>query len=185
MNKAVFLDRDGTIIEDMGYLSDIEGIKPFPEAAKAIKTLNDNGFKVIVITNQSGVARKLVTEDKVRQINQKVIDLFKSKGADLKGAYYCPHHPQIGEEPYKKNCNCRKPGPGMILAAAKEHDIDLKRSFMVGDKRSDVGAGKNCGLKTVFLTSSIFASKDEVKADYFAADMMQAAEWILKEEGKR
>ena len=114
MNKAVFLDRDGTIIEDVGYLNSPDQIQFIPGSIEAIKKLNLAGFKVIVVTNQAGVARGLIAEDMLQTIDKTLAKQILSGGAHLDGIYYCPHHPDHGLYPYKQNCNCRKPNPGML-----------------------------------------------------------------------
>ncbi|MFH1362501.1 MAG: HAD family hydrolase, partial [bacterium] len=131
MHKAVFLDRDGTIIEDVGYLNNPNDIKFIPGSIEAIKQLNKTGYKVIVITNQSGVARGLIAEDMLQTIDKTMQKHILSGGAHLDAIYYCPHHPDHGHYPHKQNCKCRKPNPGMLKKAAKDHNIDLNQSFMI------------------------------------------------------
>ncbi|MBI5078496.1 HAD family hydrolase, partial [Candidatus Saganbacteria bacterium] len=134
MNKAVFLDRDGTIIEDVGYLHSPAQIQFIPGSIEAIKTLNKAGYKVIVISNQAGVARGMVAEDMLQTIEKTMHKKILNGGASLDGSYYCLHHPEHGTYPYRQVCECRKPHPGLIRKAAKQHDIDLSQSFMIGDK---------------------------------------------------
>jgi len=184
MKKAVFLDRDGTINKDVGYPSKVEQISIFPEAVEAVKKLNKAGFKIFVITNQSGVARKIIKEDELGRIHAFIDGSFRKEGAVIDGIYYCPHHPDFGDAPYRMTCGCRKPLPGMILQAGKEHDIDLKGSFMVGDKSSDVEAGRGAGCTTVYLRNPKFPAGKGMKADLIANDLSEAAEWILKRESK-
>ena len=145
MNKAVFLDRDKTIIEDKeGYINDPTKVKLLPGAAEAIKKLNKNSFKVIITTNQSGVGRNYFTEKDLTLIHQKMIELLQKEGAHLDDIYYCPHHPE-------EACSCRKPLPGMIVEAAIEHDIDIKESYCIGDSERDIEAGKTAGCKTILI----------------------------------
>ena len=145
MNKAVFLDRDGTIIEDVGYLNTPDAIKFLPGSLEAIKQLKEAGYKVVVITNQAGVARGLVTEDMLQTIDKTLQKFILSGGAYLDGLYYCPHHPEHGLYPYKQDCQCRKPKPGLFKKAEKDLNIDLARSWMIGDKATDVEAGQRAG----------------------------------------
>jgi D-glycero-D-manno-heptose 1,7-bisphosphate phosphatase len=137
-NKAIFLDRDGTVIIDKAYLnnvSEIEFIKGVPETLKALKK---QGYLLIIVSNQSGVARGYYQEDTVNEIHREMNRMLsRDYGITLDAFYYCPHHPDYGTEAYRKNCDCRKPAPGMVLKAAKEHQIDICQSFMIGDKPSD------------------------------------------------
>ncbi|MCR5734282.1 MAG: D-glycero-beta-D-manno-heptose 1,7-bisphosphate 7-phosphatase [Lachnospiraceae bacterium] len=160
--KAVFLDRDDTIIKDVGFLRDIEKLTLLPKAASAIKRINELGYLVIVVTNQPVIARGELTVEGLSEIHKKLETLLGEEGAYLDGIYYCPHHPDSGYEGEIKElkiaCDCRKPKPGMLLKAAKEHNIDLKASIMVGDKEKDVMAGKAAGTKTVLISKN---SRDE------------------------
>lgn len=168
LNKAVFLDRDQTIIEDNeGYLNNPAKVKLLPGAAQAIKTLNENGFKVIITTNQSGIARGYFTEDDLQKIHDKMLELLKREGALINAIYHCPHHPDA-------NCTCRKPLPGMIIQAAIEHEIDLKQSYLVGDNESDVQAGINAGCKKTILISENPNQKSE--ADFIVGSLAEAVE---------
>lgn len=182
MNKAVFLDRDGTIVEDVGYLNDPKQLQFIPGSIEAIKKLNEAGIKVVVITNQSGVARGLITEDMLQTIDKTLHKWILSGGAHLDGLYYCPHHPEHGVYPYKQTCECRKPHPGLIKRAQRDLDIDLKQSFMIGDKHSDIEAGKRAGVKTVFVLSGRGreeAGKIKEKPDHTAKNLLAAVSWIL------
>ena len=182
MQKAVFLDRDGTIIEDIGYLSDICQIRILPGAVEAIRSLNDNGFKVIIVTNQAGVARGYFTEFRANEINEKLLQLLAGQGSIVEKIYYCPHHIDGIVEKYKKECNCRKPNPGMILQAAKELDIDINNSFMIGDKSSDSEAGRRAGCRTIVVGGGIDHQEMEVlsqPADHIATDLLEAVKWML------
>lgn len=181
--KAVFLDRDGTIIEERNYLSDPDGVVLIPSAAGAIRKLSENGYLIIMVSNQAGVAKGKFPEEAVHQVNQRVQQLLQQEGASIDAMYYCPHHPDGIVEPYHKVCNCRKPAPGMGLLAAKEHDIDLSMSYMIGDKALDVLFGRNCGMKNAFLVSTGYGKEEVLPADYgmFVADIGQAAEQIIQE----
>jgi D-glycero-D-manno-heptose 1,7-bisphosphate phosphatase len=183
MNKAVFLDRDGTIIEDVGYLNTPAAIKFLPGSLEAIKKLKEAGYKVVVITNQAGVARGLVTEDLLQTIDKVMHRLILNSGTHLDGIYYCPHHPEHGHYPYKQACECRKPHPGLIKRAQRDLKIDLAESFMVGDKTSDIKAGKTAGVKTVYVESGPHledrAQLSQNPPDHVAKNLHTAVEWIL------
>jgi histidinol-phosphate phosphatase family protein len=147
MNKVVFFDRDGTIAKDVPYCSRPEQFELLPGAGKAIRGLNQAGFKVIIITNQSGIARGYFTEETLGKIHEKMRNDLAEYGAFIDAIYYCPHHPD-------DNCDCRKPKPGLILRAAAEHDIDLSKSFFIGDSDKDIEAGQAAGCRTVLLSGA-------------------------------
>ena len=174
--RAVFLDRDGTMAKDVHYCRRPEDFRLFPNTAKAIKLLSEHGFKVIVITNQSGIARGYFTEEALAQIHEKMKAELAKEGAWIDGIYYCPHHPD-------DNCNCRKPKPKLVLQAAKEHDIDLKHSFVVGDLSLDIDMGKAVGCKTILLRDS--PQEDmSISPDYIVSDLLEATQLVLKWKNK-
>ena len=154
-NTAVFLDRDGTINEEVGYLDSLDKFKVIPSAYEAIRLINESGMKVVVISNQAGVARGFFTEDFVKITHEHLETALRKKGAYIDNFYYCPHHPTEGIKPYRKDCNCRKPAPGMLLRAAKDLNIDLTKSYLVGDRFRDMEAAKKAGVKRVVLASTI------------------------------
>lgn len=183
MERAVFLDRDGTIIEDVGYPHERSKIKFLPGVREAIKLLNKNRFKVIVATNQSGVARGYFTEETVKEINRYIQESLVKGGAFIDKFYYCPHHIEGTVEKYRKECYCRKPDPGMLEEAAREFGIDLKTSFVIGDKISDIEAGHRAGCKTIFLAD--IKSPDtgrgiDFMPDHVAPDLYEAVKWLVK-----
>lgn len=147
---AVFLDRDGTINVEKEYLYKAEEFEFTPRAVEAIRILNQAGYLVVVVTNQSGVARGYYTEDDVRSLHQYIEAQLEAGGAHVDGWYYCPHHPS-GRAPYNLDCECRKPEPGMLLAATRDLQIDLERSWMIGDKLADVEAGIVAGCRSVLV----------------------------------
>lgn len=153
--KAIFLDRDGTINKLVGFLTDIDKFELAPKAADAIKIINNSGYLAIVITNQPVIARGEVTIPELNEIHHKMETLLGAEGAYLDGIYYCPHHPDSGFEGEVKElkivCDCRKPKPGMILKAARDFNIDLSQSWMIGDSRNDILCGKNAGCHTGYL----------------------------------
>ncbi|HVG18076.1 MAG TPA: HAD family hydrolase, partial [Blastocatellia bacterium] len=142
---AIFIDRDGTINEDIGYVSSPEELILYPWAAEAVRLVNESGLKAIVITNQSGIARRLYTEETLAAIHERMASELARGRARIDAIYYCPHHPEIGDERYRMACECRKPGAGLLLAAAREHGVDLARSFVIGDKASDINLATGAG----------------------------------------
>ena len=170
-NRAAFIDRDGTMAKDVHYCSCPEDFELFPGTAEAIKLLNENGFKVIVITNQSGIARGYLTEEMLARIHEKMEGDLAREGARVDAIYYCPHHPD-------DNCDCRKPKPRLVLQAARDYDIDLEHSTVVGDFQTDIGLGKAAGCKTILLSDSPRGDKG-VEADAVAVDLLEAVKIIL------
>lgn len=158
--RAVFLDRDGTINEHRGFISDIEDFHIIDGVAEAIKQINESSYLVIVITNQPVVARGEITEEGLDEIHKKMETILGENGAYIDALYYCPHHPDKGFEgeipEFKIDCNCRKPKPGMILKAADDFNIDITNSWMIGDSKTDIEAGKNAGCKTALIGTGDF-----------------------------
>lgn len=162
MNKAIFLDRDGVINEDIDNLYKIEDIEIINGVPEALKLLKKNGFKLIVISNQPVIARGLATEKQINEINNEINNLIKKEsGIEIDKFFFCPHHPNANLEKYRILCHCRKPSPGMIFQAAKEFDIDLSQSWMIGDRISDIVAGKNAGCKTILIEKDYSKKKIE------------------------
>ncbi|MEJ2542591.1 MAG: D-glycero-beta-D-manno-heptose 1,7-bisphosphate 7-phosphatase [Calditrichaceae bacterium] len=151
MKKAVFLDRDGTINEEMGYINHASRFIIFDFVPEAIKILNECGFLVFVVTNQSGVARGYFSESFLHALHEQLIAKVATNDAKIEKIYYCPHHPKEGIQKYRIDCNCRKPKPGMIDLAQNDYDIDLKESYIIGDRYKDIEFGKNLELKTILV----------------------------------
>lgn len=175
MNRAVFIDRDGTINKDIPYCSRPEDFQLLPSVAESIKLLNQNGLKVVVVTNQSGIARGYFTEEMLEKIHQKMKGELAKYEARVDAIYYCPHHPD-------ENCDCRKPSPKMVLQAASDLDIDLGQSYVIGDGNIDIEMGKKVGCKTILI--KIGHKNAEiinclVKPDYIASDVIGATRWII------
>jgi len=145
---AIFLDRDGTINEEMGYINHPDRFRIFSFIAESIKIFKNLGYKIVVVTNQSGVARGYFTEEIVKNVHSKLQDYLKKNGLSLDAIYYCPHHPSEGQGEYLLDCDCRKPKSGMIERAATENDIDLEKSIMIGDRFKDISFGTKMNLKT-------------------------------------
>ncbi len=188
-SNAVFLDRDGTINKDPGYLGDPDLVEILPGVAKGIyKLKNENNFKVIVISNQSGIDRKLITHDDVRTVNEKINALLREQNTEIDVFYYCPFHPEFSGEEKSK---CRKPSPNMIFQAAEENDVKLENSYLIGDKAIDVVCGLNGGLKSILIKSNSFSEeinslKKEGKTPNFVAnDFLEAVDFIQQDFNKR
>ncbi|OHB67055.1 MAG: hypothetical protein A2Y77_01545 [Planctomycetes bacterium RBG_13_62_9] len=190
-NTAVFFDRDGTLIHDPGYLNHPDQVQLMDGAAEALKELQGLGYQTIVASNQSGVARGVVTIEMLERIHDRLRELLAAKGASLDGIYYCPHHPDGMIPEYRKDSDWRKPKPGMLLAAAQEMDLDLARSWMIGDNDRDMEAGRSAGCQTILVRSTppenVIASDarqsphpDKSKPDYVAVNMREAVNIIKK-----
>jgi D-glycero-D-manno-heptose 1,7-bisphosphate phosphatase len=191
-NRAVFLDRDGTINEEVGYVNHIERFFLLPRVSQAIRLLNQHGWKAVVVTNQSGVARGYFPESLIRQVHQKMQELLGNEGAHLDRIYYCPHHPDIGVPPYRQKCRCRKPATGMIEEAMKELALDLSRSYMVGDRGVDIEFAHQIGAKAILVLTGYGKGEWEysggqwkVKPDHVAQDLYEAVQWILLQKSHR
>jgi D-glycero-D-manno-heptose 1,7-bisphosphate phosphatase len=148
---AVFLDRDGTINEEIGYMDRLEKLRLIPGAAEAIRLINASGMKAVVVTNQSGIARGIFTESFVAETHARLGEMLRAEGASLDGIYFCPHHPTEGRGDYRRGCECRKPSPGLLLRAAAELHIDPARSYMVGDTLKDIEAGARAGAQGILV----------------------------------
>jgi D-glycero-D-manno-heptose 1,7-bisphosphate phosphatase len=186
--RAVFIDRDGTISEEVGYINDPAQLQVFPYSANAIKLLNDRGWLAIVITNQSGVARGYLSEEMLQTIHQRLSQDLSKGGAHLDATYYCAHHPSIGEPPYRFDCDCRKPKPGLIFRAAKDFNIDLAGSWMIGDRYLDVEMAGKAGLQAALVMTGLGRGEWENQRhqsthqpDLTAENLLGAVEMILTE----
>lgn len=177
-SAAIFIDRDGTINEDLGYISSPGDLIIYPWVAEAVRLINEAGLKTIVVTNQSGVARGMYTEDDLRLIHTRMISELQKQSARIDGVYYCPHHPDYGDERYGRECECRKPSPGMLHAAAREHKIDLARSFVVGDKASDINLASNAGARGALVLTG-YGSETLAHPDRWPCDPGLVADNLL------
>lgn len=189
-NRAIFLDRDGTVTEEVGYVNDPNRLTLLPRAAKAIKLINHSPFKAILTTNQAGVARGYFPESMVIKVNKWLETLLMIEGAFLDKIYYCPHHPDTGKKPYRSKCGCRKPRPGMLLKASRDFSLDLSLSYVIGDKLSDIEFAKNAGARSIIVKSGY--GKGELKLNrlysamrplFVAEDLLEAVLWIFSQEG--
>lgn len=180
LNKAVFLDRDGTINVEKNYLYKIEDFEFIEEVPKAIKLLNDKGYKIIVITNQAGIARGYYKEDDVDKLHQYIGDELRNHNAYIDGYYYCPHHPLHGIGDYKINCNCRKPKTGLLEMAIKDFNINANESWMIGDKITDIETGQVLNLRTILVTTGYGElEKNRGKPDYITENLYNAVKILL------
>lgn len=183
MKRAVFLDRDGVITQDPpNYAHRLDQLKLIPRSTEAIKLLNENNFGVIIVSNQSGIARGYYGEEDMTRFNNAMNELLNKSDAHIDAIYYCPHHPEAKIERYRVNCDCRKPKPGMLKRAEEELNIDLKKSFMVGDRWSDIEAAKRVECKTILVRTGYDSQKlidNEIICDYVADDLLDAVEYIL------
>ena len=143
---AVFLDRDGVINQETDYVHKVDEFHFIDGVFDACREMSKAGYRLIVITNQAGIARGYYTEDDFQQLTKWMLDTFRQQGIEIDDVYYCPHHPIHGVGDYRRDCDCRKPAPGMIIRAAQEHSLDLQRSILVGDKVTDIEAGRAAGV---------------------------------------
>lgn len=180
--KTVFLDRDGIIIEDTGFPGAIGDIIFFPNVAEAINLLNKSGYLVIVITNQSAVARGLTDKKGVDRINECISKNLLSKGAIINAFYYCPHHPQGSVMEYAIECECRKPKPGLIIRAVEDFGIDAKKSFFIGDSARDIEAAKAAGTMPILISKNHNDTRLETPS---FANLLEAVNYILEKDDKK
>ena len=188
--RAVFIDRDGTISEEVGYVNHPSRYRVFPYAAEAVKLLNDAGWLAVLVTNQAGVARGYFAEEMVGAVHDRLARELERGGARLDAVYYCPHHPTVGAPPYRQTCDCRKPRPVLIRRAADDLRIDTAASWMVGDRYGDVELARNAGLRSAFVLSGYGLGEWEHQRqhwshqpDLVADDLLAAVREILRREG--
>jgi len=171
MDKLIFLDRDGTIIEDSGHIYKVEKLKFIPRSLVGLKKLQDRGYKFLIVTNQAGIAKGLYLEKDYFIFKKEMHKRLEEQGITITAEYFCPHNPD-------EHCNCRKPNPGMLEKAAKDFNLDLEKCWMIGDKSSDILAGKNAGCKTIHVLTG--ECKTPVSyADFVARDLIEAGDYIL------
>ncbi|MBX3745125.1 MAG: HAD family hydrolase [Verrucomicrobiae bacterium] len=189
MNRAVFLDRDGVLIEDVHLLTDPRQLRLLPGVPAALRRLREAGFRLILVSNQAVVARGLASEDDVRRIHDALTGMLRdSGGPPLDGLYFCPHHPEATVEAYRLDCDCRKPRPGLLLRGAADHAVELTASFLVGDRLTDVAAGARAGCRTVLVETGrhaepLIVTRDPIapglRPDHTCSGLPSAADWIL------
>ncbi|HET9479226.1 MAG TPA: HAD family hydrolase [Pyrinomonadaceae bacterium] len=189
---ALFMDRDGTISEEVGYVNHLSRFRLFPYTAEAIRLLNEHGWLAIVVTNQAGVARGYFSEDVIVQIHEQLRRSLQNASAKLDAIYYCAHHPSVGEPPYRLDCDCRKPKTGLITRATTDFEIDLERSWMVGDRYGDVELARNAGLHSAFVLSGYGRGEWEyqrsawkLEPEIVAENLLEAAKIIIERDAAR
>lgn len=181
---GIFLDRDGTINKEVDFLRSAADLELIPRSADAIRELNLCGWKVFIVTNQSGIARGMLTEETLDGIHALLLKRLREHDASIDAVYYCPHHPDIGEPPFRKECECRKPKIGMLERAAEEFDLDLARSFVIGDRMIDAQTANNCRATSVLVKTGYgneeiaLCSKNGVRVDYIADDLYAAVRFV-------
>lgn len=186
----MFIDRDGTLTDEVGYVNHPSRLRLLPRSAEAIRRLNAAGVPAVVVTNQAGIARGYFSEDVLTAVNEMLVARLAAAGARLDGIYVCSHHPTEGEPPYRARCECRKPKAGLLTRAASELGLDLARSTMIGDKASDLVPGRTVGAASVLVLTGYGLGEwehrresFEVKPDHVADDLLDAVEWILAVRG--
>ena len=184
--RAVFIDRDGTISEEVGYVNHVSRYRVFPFAARAVRALNEAGLLAVLVTNQAGVARGYFKEELIGEVHGLLAAELGRGGARLDAVYYCPHHPSVGEPPYRFDCDCRKPRPGLLLRAARELDLDLSRCWMVGDRYSDTELARNAGARSALVLTGYGRGELEHqshawphKPDLVAENLLEAVKKIV------
>ncbi len=179
--KAVFLDRDGTIVVERGYITVPGMIELIPGVADAIVRLHAGGWKVYVATNQGCVGKGMITEDELGEINFRMLSMLGAEGAQLDGIYVCPHHPDGTVPDYAIECDCRKPRPGLLERAASENDLDLSQCFMIGDTLRDLDAARSAGARAILVLTGHGrdTAAQEHGAEHVAADLAAAVDWLL------
>ncbi len=185
--KTIFIDRDGTLNEDVGYITDPAQLRLFDYAAQAVRLINEAGGRAIVVTNQSGVARGCFTEEFLQRLHAQMESRLRSEGARIDAVYYCPHHPELGEPPYRLDCDCRKPKTGLIERAARDFGLNLRESFVIGDRYRDIEMGHAAGATGVLVMTGFgrveYKSERQVwprQPEYVADNLLDAVKWILK-----
>jgi D-glycero-D-manno-heptose 1,7-bisphosphate phosphatase len=184
---AVFMDRDGTLTEEVGYVNHPSRLRLLPRSAEAVRRLNAAGIAAVVVTNQAGIARGYFSAEVLAAVNAALVSQLKDGGAHLDGVYVCAHHPTEGEPPYRMACECRKPKPGLLLQAAADLGLDLARSALVGDKGSDLVAARAVDARAVLVLTGYGLGEWEyrrdklpVAPDHVADDLLGAAEWAIE-----
>jgi len=189
---ALFMDRDGTISEEVGYVNHPSRFRVFPYTAAAIKLLNENGWLAVIVTNQAGVARGYFAEDVILQVHDRLRGEIENASAKLDAIYYCAHHPSVGEPPYRLDCDCRKPKTGLIDQATADLEIDRERSWMVGDRYSDIELARNAGVHSAFVLSGYGRGEWEyqrgawkLEPEVVAENLLEAVKKIIERDAAR
>ena len=192
MNRAIFMDRDGTVSDEVGYLNHVSRLRVFPWTARAIRAVNESPLLAVLVTNQAGVARGYFKEEMIGAVHDRLVEELEREGARLDAIYYCPHHPTAGEPPYRQDCQCRKPRPGLLLRAAEEHGLDLASSYVIGDKYSDVQLAHAVGASGVLVLTGYGRGEYEYERakwarepEHVAETLLDAVEWALSDAARR
>jgi D-glycero-D-manno-heptose 1,7-bisphosphate phosphatase len=190
MPKAIFLDRDGTVNEEMGYINHPDRFKIFPFLAESLKIFNRAGFLIIIVSNQSGIARGYYSKTLVDDLHERLLTEMKNQGASITAIYYCPHHPTEGIAEYRHDCDCRKPKPGLILKAVKEFDISLNISYVIGDRYQDIMMAKKLDMKAGLVLTGYGLGEYtynrrqwEYSPDFVGRDLLDLARQITSLSG--
>lgn len=186
VRRALFIDRDGTLSEEMGYINHPSRLRLLPRSGAAIRRLNEAGIAAVVATNQAGIARGYFSQDVLDAVHEALVEQLKAEGAHLDGIYVCVHHPTEGVAPYRADCQCRKPRPGLLVSAATDLDLDLARSVVVGDKASDLAVARAVGARAVLVKTGYGLGEWEyrrrhftVAPDHVAEDLLDAVDWMI------
>lgn len=186
--RAIFLDRDGTLNEEVGYVFDLAQFRLYDYAAEAVRLINEAGWLVIVVTSQAGIARGIYTESFLAELHQQMATELSQTGATIDAIYYCPHHPTDGEAPYRRECDCRKPKPGMLRRAAEDLNVDLSASFVIGDRFRDWAMAQAVGARGVLVLTGYGQEELErdqdawpQQPDHVAENVLEAVRWVLKQ----
>lgn len=189
---GVFLDRDGTVTEEIGYVNDPRRLRLIPGSAEAIALLNAKNIPVILATNQAGVARGYFKEEMIGRCHARLEEMLAALGARLDAIFYCPHHPSVGEPPYRQDCECRKPKPGMLLKAAERFGLDLSRSYVIGDKASDLEVAEAVGAHPVLVRTGygegeieLYEGRWKVEPEGVFLNLFEAVNHIVEKEAAR
>jgi D-glycero-D-manno-heptose 1,7-bisphosphate phosphatase len=189
MKPAIFFDRDGTLSREVGYVNHLSRLELYPFAVDAVRLVNRSGLLAVLITNQAGVARGYFPESLVTEVHARFHEILAGGGARLDGIYYCPHHPTVGQPPYRQDCDCRKPRPGLLERAARELGIDLKRSWVIGDRHGDVQLAWRVGARGALVKTgyglgelTYHAAGWERQPDLVAENVLEAVAQILSQE---
>ena len=184
-NKAVFLDRDGTLIRERGHIGTIQKVRFIRGAFTALKKLRQSGFKIVIVSNQSGIARGIISQSQVEKVNRHILNVLNLHDIKIDALYYCPHHPKYGNGNYKKKCACRKPAAGMAKTAQKKLNLSLRKCYVIGDKLTDVELAQKINAKgilvlTGFGKEQLSGSDNQSAQPHFVArDILGASKWIV------
>lgn len=184
--RAIFLDRDGTLNREAGFITDPAQFSLYGFAAEAVRMINENEWLAIVVTNQSGIARGLFDESFLAHIHEAMNSSLHANGASLDAIYYCPHHPEVGEPPFRLVCDCRKPKPGMLLRAASDFGLELRDCFVIGDRYGDIAMAHAVGARGILLMSGHGSFEYEAERggwmrepDHIAENLIEAVRWVF------